>query len=70
MMNNENMIGKNVDVIIDFNSFEGYYIGRTQFDSPEVDNEVTIYTDKQLKLGNIYNVTITEAFDYDLEATY
>jgi ribosomal protein S12 methylthiotransferase len=45
----------------------GIYLGRTEFDSVEVDNEVIIQTDKKLQPGNFYNVKITRAYDYDLE---
>jgi len=45
----------------------GYYIGRTEFDSPEVDNEVLIPTEnKKLDTGSFYNVKITRAEFYDL----
>ena len=42
-------------------------MGRTEFDSVEVDNEVIIQTDKKLSIGSFVNVKITKAFDYDLE---
>ena len=45
----------------------GRYIGRTEYDSVEVDNEVIINTKKKLSIGNFVNVHITNAFDYDLE---
>ena len=45
----------------------GRYIGRTEFDSIEVDNEVIIQSQKPLTIGNFVNVQITNAFDYDLE---
>ena len=42
-------------------------MGRTEFDSPEVDNEVIINSDKKkLKVGNFYKVKITGAEDFDL----
>jgi ribosomal protein S12 methylthiotransferase len=43
-----------------------YWIGRTEFDSPEVDNEVLITSDKKLITGNFYLIKITLAEDYDL----
>ena len=46
----------------------GRYIGRTEFDSVEVDNEVIINSSKKLPIGEFVNVRITKAFDYDLEA--
>jgi len=45
----------------------GRYIGRTEFDSVEVDNEVIILSKKKLNPGDFVNVTITKAYDYDLE---
>ena len=59
-------IGKTFKVIID--RIEGdYYVGRTEFDSPEVDPEVLIKRDeKELEIGNFYNVQITDCEDYDL----
>ena len=45
----------------------GRYLGRTEFDSVEVDNEVVINTTKRLKPGDFVMVEITKAYDYDLE---
>ena len=42
-----------------------YFIGRTEFDSPDVDNEVLIDAE-YLKAGDFYEVEITDATDYDL----
>ena len=59
-------IGKEFKVIIDRKEGE-YYIGRTQFDSPEVDPEVLIKADgKRLFSGRFYQVKITNADDFDL----
>lgn len=59
-------IGKQFKVIIDRK--EGnYYIGRTEFDSPEVDPEVLIAEgDNELKIGEFYQVSITNSDDFDL----
>lgn len=59
-------IGKQFKVIIDRK--EGnYYIGRTEFDSPEVDPEVLIAEgDNELKIGEFYQVFITNSDDFDL----
>jgi ribosomal protein S12 methylthiotransferase len=46
----------------------GRYLGRTEFDSVEVDNEVIITTSKKLVIGDFVNVRITKAYDFDLEA--
>ena len=44
-----------------------YYIGRTEFDSPDVDTEVLVnVNDGELKIGEFYNVRITDATEFDL----
>lgn len=59
-------IGKTFKVIIDRKEGD-YYVGRTEFDSPEVDPEVLIkYEGKKLREGNFYNVVIEDADDFDL----
>lgn len=63
---NEEKIGKTFKVIIDKKE-AGRYIGRTEFDSVEVDNEVIVNASKKLKPGDFVNVKITQAYDYDLE---
>jgi ribosomal protein S12 methylthiotransferase len=45
----------------------GRYLGRTEFDSVEVDNEVIVNSTRKLVPGEFVNVTITRAYDYDLE---
>ena len=61
----EAMNGKTLRVIIDEQDADGRYIGRTEFDSPEVDCCVYLPEEPALEIGNIYNVKITgsEAFD-------
>ena len=63
---NEEKIGKTFKVIIDKKE-AGRYLGRTEFDSVEVDNEVIVHSAKKLSAGDFVNVKITSAFDYDLE---
>ena len=58
-------IGKTYKVIID-RAEENYYIGRTEFDSPEVDPEVLIEKKHRLKIGNFYPVQITGNQGFDL----
>ena len=69
-MNAQNeKVGKQYKVIID--RLEGdYYIGRTEYDSPEVDPEVLIHKtdDTDLKIGAFYNVNIDSAEEFDLYA--
>lgn len=65
---NQQRIGSIEKVLID-RAEGGFYVGRTQFDSPEVDNEVLIpKTGKKLRIGNFYNVSITGADAFDLKA--
>ncbi len=64
---NQEKVGQILQVIIDKKE-AGRYIGRTEFDSVEVDNEVIIATKKKLIPGEFYTVKIVKAFDYDLEA--
>ena len=63
---NQKKIGKVFKVLIDKKE-AGRYLGRTEFDSVEVDNEVVIHSAKRLPIGEFVNVKITRAYDYDLE---
>jgi len=65
---NQEKIGKQYRVVIDRKEGE-YYVGRTEFDSPDVDNEVLIAAqDGYLRQGDFYSVRITDAEDFDLYA--
>lgn len=63
---NQEKIGQAFKVIIDKKE-AGRYLGRTEFDSVEVDNEVVIHSAKKLPIGEFVQVKITKAYDYDLE---
>jgi ribosomal protein S12 methylthiotransferase len=63
---NQAKIGQVFKVLIDKKE-AGRYLGRTEFDSVEVDNEVVIHSTKKLPIGEFVNVRITKAYDYDLE---
>lgn len=63
---NQEKIGQVFKVLVDKRE-SGRYLGRTEFDSVEVDNEVVIHTDKKLPIGEFVQVRITKAYDYDLE---
>jgi ribosomal protein S12 methylthiotransferase len=63
---NAEKVNKVYKVIIDKKE-AGRYLGRTEFDSVEVDNEVVVHSNKQLPIGEFVNVKITKAYDYDLE---
>ncbi|MDR1182651.1 MAG: 30S ribosomal protein S12 methylthiotransferase RimO [Bacteroidales bacterium] len=60
-------IDKKLKVIIDRED-GGYYIGRTEFDSPEVDTEVLITKDKTLETGRFYQVKVIDADTFDVYA--
>ncbi|MGK0638415.1 30S ribosomal protein S12 methylthiotransferase RimO [Schleiferia thermophila] len=64
---NQTKVGQTFKVLFD-RTEAGYYIGRTEFDSPDVDNEVLVpmESDTYLRLGEFYNVKITESTEYDL----
>src|SRR5690606_10559142 len=65
---NQTKIGQEFRVVIDRKE-GGYFVGRTEFDSPDVDNEVLIDASKvYLKTGEFVKVSITEAADFDLYA--
>ncbi len=65
---NQQKIGQQLNVLIDKKE-AGRYIGRTEFDSVEVDNEVIVHSKKSLQPGDFVMVNITKAYDYDLEGT-
>ena len=62
---NQRKVGTTLKVLIDRKE-EEKYIGRTEFDSPEVDNEVIISSEEELEIGAFYQVKITKADDFDL----
>jgi len=63
---NQEKVGKIFKVLIDKKE-AGRYLGRTEFDSVEVDNEVVVHSSKKLTPGDFVQVKITKAYDYDLE---
>ena len=63
---NQEKVGKIFKVLIDKKE-AGRYLGRTEFDSVEVDNEVIIESKKKLTIGDFVQVKITKAYDYDIE---
>ena len=66
--NNAKRIGQKMRVIIDRKEGD-FYIGRSEYDSPEVDQEIIVESfGKRLYRGRFYNVAITDAEDYDLYA--
>ncbi|MEN8229332.1 MAG: 30S ribosomal protein S12 methylthiotransferase RimO [Bacteroidota bacterium] len=65
---NQERIGQSFRVLIDREE-EVHYVGRTQYDSPEVDNEVLIPKEQGLTIGTFYQVKISGAEEFDLFGT-
>ena len=63
---NKEKIGRTFKVLVDKKE-AGRYLGRTEFDSVEVDNEVILTGRDKLTIGEFVQATITNAYDYDLE---
>jgi ribosomal protein S12 methylthiotransferase len=63
---NQEKVGKTFKTLIDKKE-SGRYLGRTEFDSVEVDNEVIVNSSRKLAIGEFVQVKITKAYDYDLE---
>ena len=62
---NELSVGKTFKVIIDRKEGD-FFVGRTEFDSPEIDQEVLIADEFDLKTGNFYNILISKSTEFDL----
>jgi ribosomal protein S12 methylthiotransferase len=62
---NKSYVGKVFKVIIDRKEGE-YFVGRTEFDSPEVDQEILIAAEHNLKPGSFYNILMTKSTEFDL----
>lgn len=67
LQNNAKRIGQTLKVIVDSHQGE-FYVGRSEYDSPEVDQEILIKSEAELQIGQMYNVRITAAEEYDLYA--
>lgn len=65
---NESKVGQTLKVLFDRKE-GGYFIGRTEFDSPEVDNEVLVEAKHYVRLGDFAEVKITSAAEFDLYGT-
>lgn len=63
---NENKVGKTFEVLVEETDEDGAYVGRTQYDAPEIDESVIFTSDREIKPGDFVKVKITDAFDYDL----
>lgn len=63
----EKKVGQSLRIVIDRKEGD-WYVGRTEFDSPDVDCEVLVLADKELLTGHFYNVLITRTEEFDLYA--
>lgn len=63
---NQEKIGQRLKVIIDEQIEKNTYLGRTQWDTPEVDNSVIVTSSKPLEPGEFYSVEIDDALEFDL----
>ncbi len=63
---NREKIGKIFTVLVEDIDEDGSYVGRTQYDAPEIDNGVIFTSTRSLKSGDFVQVLIEDAFDYDL----
>ncbi len=64
----ERFVGQTLKVLIDEkqNGTQGVFLGRSEFDAPEVDGLVYVHTERKLKPGDFVDVEITDAYEYDL----
>lgn len=63
---NESLIGNTIEVLIEGKDEDGVYIGRSQYDAPEIDNQVIIKSNKEHNPGDFIMVEIYDAYDYDI----
>ena len=66
LVSNEQKIGSLLEVLVEEAEEDGSYTGRSRYDAPEIDNTVLFSSDFLCMPGDIVNVRITDAFDYDL----
>lgn len=63
---NQQRIGQTLEVLVEEQSEDGSYMGRSRYDAPEIDNSVLFTSETPLHPGMFVPVTVTDAFDYDL----
>ena len=66
---NAALVGRTLKVMVDSSEEDGSYVGRTMYDAPEIDDSVLFTSRRDLRPGDIVNVLIEDAFDYDLTGT-
>lgn len=62
---NKKLLGRTIEVLIDEKG-NGFYLGRSQYDAPEVDGQVFVNSKKELKPGDFVKVKINDTLEYDL----
>ena len=67
LQSNSEKIGNTLKIIIDREE-DDYFVGRTQWDSPEVDPEVLVRKSRPMQIGEFYDVRIVEALPFELIA--
>lgn len=66
LLNNKKLVGKKLKVLIEDMEDEGVYVGRSEFDAPEIDDSVIFNSERALNIGDFVDVKITDAMDYDI----
>ncbi|MBQ8562673.1 MAG: 30S ribosomal protein S12 methylthiotransferase RimO [Firmicutes bacterium] len=66
LASNQDKVGQVLEVLVESMDEEGAYIGRTEYDAPEIDNSVIFTSERQHAPGDFVKVLINDAFDYDL----
>ncbi|MDO4552773.1 MAG: 30S ribosomal protein S12 methylthiotransferase RimO [Bacillota bacterium] len=64
--NNLSLVGKTLEVLVEGREEEGTWVGRSVYDAPEIDNGVIFTSEEELAPGDLVQVLITDAYDYDL----
>jgi ribosomal protein S12 methylthiotransferase len=64
--NNRAMIGRTFKTFVDGTEEAGVYVGRTEYDAPEIDNAIVFTAPQPLITGTFVSVHVTDAMDYDL----
>lgn len=64
--NNQKLIGQDLTILIEGRDQQGFYLGRSQYDAPEIDNQVLVHSELKLHPGTFVKVKITKALPYDL----
>lgn len=63
---NQKFIGREIEVVVEYKEDANVYVGRSQYDAPEIDNSVIISSKRELKPGDFITVKIYDAYDYDI----